>query len=431
MPFPPQSYDAPASAATSMANLVRLLLVRSIATAGFLSALVYASSELSLLVPYSLLYGLLVLYLVVSVLVWFRTRFSIPVTHLEFFVHLLFDMTWLGIFLYWSGGANNPFISYLLVPITIAAATLPWVYAGALTLVGLASYTLLLFYHVSIVELHPQHRGHSDSLLNLHIIGMWVNFVVSALLVSVFVFRMAHALKESDQRLAQKREEDMRNEQLLGLATFAAGTAHELATPLNTMTLLLKEIKQEATGSDQLVEDLKLMDTQVSHCKKILESLVKTAEENQVGSTLSVPLNDFVEELKKHWQLLKPGITTEFRVVGEGDPPMIQIDATVMQAVINLLNNAAEVSERIEVAVGWEQSHAILNIRDYGPGFDKNVLAEIGKPYVSTKGKGWGVGLFLSHASLNRIGGSVEIGNHESGGAFCSVKIPRSDEQND
>lgn len=424
------SYDAPSSAATSMANLGRLLLVRAIATAGFVAALAYASSKLSLLVPYTLLYGLLLVYLVVSLMVWMRTRLSFPVTHPEFFTHLLFDMVWLGFFLYWSGGANNPFISYLLVPITIAAATLPWIYAGMLTVVGLVAYTLLLFYHVSIVELHPHHGGHNESVFNLHIIGMWVNFLVSALLISVFVFRMANALKESDQRLAQKREEDLRNEQLLGLATFAAGTAHELATPLNTMTLLLKEMKQDATQSDQFLKDIHLMDSQVSHCKKILESLVKTAEENQVGSTLSVPLEEFIEELKKHWQLIVPDTDTDFQVNGEGDYPLIQVDATVMQAVINLLNNAAEVSHKIIVSIDWSQSYVSLNIRDFGPGFDKSILAELGKPFVSTKGKGWGVGLFLSHASLNRVGGSVEIGNHEEGGAFCAVKIPRSGQSN-
>ena len=410
---------------TARENLFRLVLIRTIVTVVMGMALLYASQELTILLPYQLLAGLVFFLTFVNVLGWWRTRWTIPVTEVEYFAHLVFDLIWLSLFLYWSGGASNPFVSYFLVPITIAAATLPWFYTGLLTVAAIIAYTLLLFFHVSIVELHPHHHGSApQSPVNLHVVGMWLNFVVSALLISVFVVRMANALKDRNKKLAEKREEDLRNEQIIGLATFAAGTAHELGTPLNTITLLVKEmIADHGNGDSQLAKDLTLLESQSGHCKKILQSLVRAAEESRVGSAQTDSLDAFINELKNQWQLLRPGIGTSFNYLRTDQFPSVHLDLTLIQAIINLLNNAADVSNKVEVAIDWDEIYLIINIRDFGPGLPSEIIEDLGKPFVSTKGKGLGVGLFLTHATINRFGGDVELKNHPEQGAICRVRL--------
>lgn len=144
--------------------------------------------------------------------------------------------------LYYSGGSTNPFVSYYLVPLTIAAATLPWIYSMVLSGLALTGYTLLLiWYH----PLHLQAVQHEAMLINLHLFGMWLNFALSAAFITFFVVKMSEALRWQAHMQAERREESMRDQQLLAVATQAAGAAHELGTPLATMSVLLNELRQE------------------------------------------------------------------------------------------------------------------------------------------------------------------------------------------
>ncbi len=151
--------------------------------------------------------------------------------------------------LYLNGGATNPFVSLYLVPLAISAATLSVRFTVALAAFCLVAYSLLMFYYHPLQILSPNHEmvlnseHHTMHMtdgnpVNWHVVGMWLNFVLSTLLISYFVLRMARALRAQDAELSAIREKQLRDEQLLGIATLAAGTLHELGTPLATMTLL-------------------------------------------------------------------------------------------------------------------------------------------------------------------------------------------------
>jgi two-component system sensor histidine kinase RegB len=81
---------------------------------------------------------------IVCLLTAIRLRTSWPVTELEYAVQLAFDLFIHSALLYFSGGSTNPFVSYYLVPLTIAAVTLPWRYSLILSGIALALYTLML-----------------------------------------------------------------------------------------------------------------------------------------------------------------------------------------------------------------------------------------------------------------------------------------------
>lgn len=104
-------------------------------------------------------------------------------------------------------------MSYLLVPICISAAILPWRFTWIITALCFCTYILLLFFHVNLPIFEMTHNHNSN--LSWHILGMWFNFFISAILITYFVVKMANTLRQQDEQLNSWREDELRNEQLV------------------------------------------------------------------------------------------------------------------------------------------------------------------------------------------------------------------------
>ena len=371
----------------------------------------------------------------------------------ELLAQLLVDVAALALLLYFAGGSANPFVSLFLVPITIAATTLParhaWFMAGATTL----AYTFLMFWNLPLpppqgemAELDtllarasgvaPEHAGHASGFA-LHVLGMWLNFVVSAVVVALFLTRMAAALKVREKAA---REAALRNEQILALGTLAAGAAHKLGTPLATMAVVLREAELTHGGNPELQEDLALLRTQVDECKKILSQTLASAGQARDDASAQLPLDAYLERLLEEWQLIRPRVTIQAALDGTRPAPSVATDRTLEQALLNLLDNAADASpDGLEFLAQWDQSQLTINILDCGPGIDRDVASRIGEAFFSTKQNttegpgskdstsgGLGIGFFLSNATLERFGGRVELTPRETGGTCTRVTLPLS-----
>ncbi|MCB1687325.1 MAG: HAMP domain-containing histidine kinase [Halioglobus sp.] len=340
----------------------------------------------------------------------------------------------LTLVLYLYGGATNPFVSLYLVPVAISAATFSIRFTLSLATFCLLAYSLLMFYYEPMQLLSPGHEMTSggdlhsmhtseENQINWHIIGMWINFVLSTLLITYFVLRMAKALGRRNAELAAIREQQLRDEQLLGIATLAAGTLHELATPLATMTLLTEELKNSAGSHPDIVEDVDLLAQQLARCKLSLQNLTQAAEQSS-DQLQRVAIQEYLNKVLTHWHLLKPKVPLVNRTGSiEG---FIRVDSTFEQAIINLLNNAAEASPAdlgISVQANKKADLLTIHIRDHGPGIDISA-GKLGKPFVSTRGEGRGLGLFLSNATIERLGGDVMLQPHSDGGTLTTITLP-------
>ena len=383
-------------------NLVRLTLIRGIAWTGFLISIIVGTEVLKIHLLAVPLIMIIIVMAALNMLTWWRLGRPYPVTDPEYLFHLLADVIGLSLFFYYSGGANNPFISYFLVPLTISAATLPWIFTWIIAAAVLSAYTFLMQFYIRVPEL--SHGGHG---INLHLLGMWLNFLLSTGLITTFVFKMAHTLRQRDKLLGDMREKVLRDEQILAVATQAAGTAHELGTPLSTLAVMLKEISRDYPDDPLLQEDLALMRDQVERCKHKLQLLTQQAEGDQVRPT---PLCDVITPVIDDWQVLRPEVKFSLNCADNKPQPLIERDKTLDQALLNLLNNAADVSpDRVDIQVDWNASEAIIRIRDYGPGIDPDIAGQLGEAFVSTKEEGMGIGLFLTHATINRFQGTVRL----------------------
>lgn len=395
---------------------------------GQIVALIYFTLISPIGLPASSIAMVLAVYAAVTAATWQRSRTQVPITDNEFFGHLLADILFFSLLLYFSGGASNPFISYYLIPISIAAITQPRRYSIFIAVAALGAYSLLLKYYMPISALAPSHH-HGGGDNSLHILGMWANFAISAGIIIYFISRMASALKIQQQEIALQREAQLRDEQLLAVGTLAAGTAHELGTPLNTMKLLVDEmIIDSADMSDpSLLDDLSLLNQQIDQCKTTLKQLLTTAEESQSNQLEVQSVKTYFVTVLERWQLMRPTLKTTIRYLDCPDSYAV-FHPTIAQSILNLLNNAADASATVDVEISWNSDTATIEIRDYGAGLDPEKMDSLGEAFVTDKADGLGLGLFLSQATLTRFGGSVSLQNVDAsdsqGGTLTRILLP-------
>ena len=404
-------------------NLRRLSVIRGVVLVGQLLALAFFTAINPIGLPANAIAVVLAIYASVTMAGWLRSRSTIPITEREFFIHLLADIFFFSALMYFSGGASNPFISYYLIPISIAAITLPRHYSIVTAAAALLSYSLLINYYVAIASIAPVAQaghGHHAESNNLHILGMWANFAISALIITYFISRMANTLKDQQQQIAEQREAQLRDEQLLAVGTLAAGTAHELGTPLNTMKLLIDEMIADAQHSQ---DDLHLLNQQMALCKTTLKQLLTTAEQSQHKQLAAQPLHTYFSALLERWLLMRPTVKANIELA-DGEQSAC-FHPTIDQSIINLLNNAADASpDRVDINLSWNNDQAIICIRDYGPGLDASKIDQLGQAFVTDKADGVGLGLFLSRATLTRFGGEVRLQNSADGGTITEIILP-------
>jgi len=407
-------------------NMRRLAWVRIIALLGQLAGVLFAWSYLEASLSFeAILLVLMLMSLVIAGTLW-RLRFSWLVTDAEYFGQLLLDVAALTLLLYFSGGSTNPFISYYLVILTICAATLPWAYTWCMAGITCTAYSALLFYYQPLIlSGHDMAAMFHGRFFNLHVLGMWLTFLISALLITYFVVKMAQAIRQQETDLAAQRETTLHDEQLLAVATLAAGTAHELGTPLSTLSVLAGEMQQDYADNSELQEDLQLLQSQLQLCKQSMRLMVDKFSVDTQEQNIAQPVTDYIDEQLERWRLMRPDAHDHYQLMSEAPEPALVVDETMGQAIMNLLNNAADASpERIDIELHWDQKNMQLSIRDYGAGIAPELAEKLGKPFVSTKRKGLGLGLYLSHATVRRFNGQLTQYNHDEGGTLTELQLP-------
>jgi len=254
---------------------------------------------------------------------------------------------------------------------------------------------------------------------------MWLSFALAAVLITFFVAAMAGALRRQEELRARRREEGLRDQQLLAIATQAAGAAHELGTPLATMSVLLKELRHDYP-EPSLQEDLKMLQEQVKQCKDTLQQLVRAAEIDRREELPEQSACDWLQSALNRWNLMRPEASYQYQCLGQGEPPLLKVPTDLNQALLSLLNNAADACpQQLEIRLNWDKNQIQLTIHDQGSGVSPAIAKQLGQPFVSSKGgKGFGIGLFLSRASISRAGGTLRLYPHPVAGTVTELNLP-------
>lgn len=404
-------------------NLRNLLLIRSIALlvqAGVLAYVMRSSGDTENL---SGVIASLTLMAAITVASLWRTSRSWPVADSEFLSQLLIDVLGWSALMYFTGGANNPFVSYFIVPVVIAAAVLPRAHTYLVAIASLLAYSALLKVYQPFPLFTPHAAMGHDEGISFHIVGMWFNFLFSVGLITYFVVRMASTLRKQEEIAGTQREDRLRNDQIMAVASLAAGTAHELGTPLSTMAVLVDEMLSDPSLSEQAQDDCRVLQDQIAHCKDTMGELSRTAELGSVEQTQREAIGIFTQRVLERWAVRRPGVQYTFDC--EENSPELDLDITLAQAVENLLNNAADAgSEKVALNIEWNALEVNITIRDWGHGLAPEVIANLGKPVIHANRSGLGIGLMLSQATVERYGGRVELRNCKDGGVLATLSLP-------
>ena len=373
------------------------------------------------LVPLGVVVGIELISNVACAL-WFKRRPPVHEWHLAAVMAL--DIGLLTGLLYFTGGPFNPFSFLYLVNIALAAVALhaQWTWM-------LVAFALLCFGLLPLLDYRELPLGELSAAehVGLHQQGTWVAFGVAAGFIVHFLWRVTGALAARERELNQARSEAAQKERLASLATMAAGAAHELATPLGTIALAAKELERQLDRGGQAADDVRLIREQVARCRLILDqmgggvgkSAEQTVESVSLGALFDEVLSGVRDAPPVHLEVAPSAAATRLRL-----PPR-----AVAQALRSLVTNAQDASpprQPVVVSAAIEDSALAVEVRDRGSGMPPEVLERVGEPFFTTKppGQGMGLGLFLTRAVVERLGGSLVIDSTPPDGTRARVVVP-------
>jgi two-component system sensor histidine kinase RegB len=339
---------------------------------------------------------------------------------------MILDVLVLSALLYESGGPFNPFSFLYLVQIALAAVVLPPRWTWLLVALSLACSAFLFVDHRQLVLPATTHDEH----MRWHLWGMWVAFGVAAAFIVYFLMRVLRSLAAREAELRTARAHVDRQERLASLATLAGGAAHELATPLSTIATVARELERRlgrdaAAADPDVLDDLRLLRSQVERCRAILDQMSAHAGESAGEGLAPTTLAELARAATVDLATRAP-VRVE---VGDDARAFALPPRALAQALRVLVANAqdaspdgAEVLLRASAAV----AELRLEVRDRGAGMAPEVLARVGEPFYTTKapGHGMGLGIFLSRAVIERLGGELSFESSPGGGTVARVRLP-------
>lgn len=417
---PPAPFDT-----TERDNMRQLVNLRWLAVCGQCATILFVRFGMGIrlpLVPMLSVVAALVLLNLVSL-----AQLSRRVTNSNsaLFASLLLDVAALTALLYQSGGATNPFISLYLLQVVMGAVLLEAWSSWVLVAITSAAFVLLVEVHVPLT-LPP--RFVSD-WGDLYIIGTLICFGLVAVLLVAFVTRINSNLRARDARLATMRQQAAEEDHIVRMGLLATGAAHELGTPLASLSVIVNDWRHAPAlmAQESFAEEISEMQVALARCKAIVTGILLAAGEARGENPTITSIKRFFDEVVAEWraQHSADAIVYDNRF---GVDMAIVADTAVKQVIWNVLDNAAEASgQPIALDVTRDGASLVLAVRDTGPGFTPEMLANLGKPYHSTRARlGSGLGLFLVVNAMRKLGGTVDARNRAEGGATVTITLPLS-----
>lgn len=419
--LPPSAARAEHSAGRK--NMLLLIQLRWIAVIGQITtiAIVTLGFGIQLQLPYMLeVLACLIAFNIASHLRWHERS---TVSNKELFFALLVDVASLTLQLYFSGGVTNPFAFVYLLQVILSAVLLEawstWIIVAITSacLAGLAAHANPLILP----------HDHSLRFFSLYVQGILICFVLNAVLLTVFITRIRRNFHAGDVELAALRQRAAEEEHIVRMGLLASGAAHELGTPLATVSVILGDWRRMpvVAANADLQQDIAEMEAQLQRCKSIVSGILLSAGEARGESSAQTTIVTFLDDLAAAWRASRPINIFLYENRIEHDLAVV-FDSTLKQTIFNLLDNALEASPQwLRLTASSNEDTLIIEVSDAGPGFLPEILANLGTPYQSTKNRvGGGLGLFLVMNVARTLGGTVTARNREEGGAVVQLSLP-------
>ncbi len=418
-------------------RLRTLVILRWIAIAGQIFAIAGSMLFFDLRIELGLAAATVSTSIVANLLSTFLYPRNRRLTEREASLMLLFDVLQLGLLLYITGGLNNPFAVLLLAPVTIAATVLHLRSTILLGVVAILLVSILSFFSLPLQNA----AGFVLRLPTLFLFGFWLALVTSIAFLSIYARQVTTEIHSMQDALVATQMALAREQKLTDLGGVVAATAHELGTPLATITLVASELMDELTDHDGLQEDAALIREQAHRCRDILHSMGQMGKEDR--HLLRALIQAVVLEAAEPHMARGKQVEISARHNGSGTPkqPTVNRGPEMVHGLRNLIQNAVDFAqEKVLIDISWNQEAITVRIVDDGFGFPQSMIGMIGDPFMRRRRRtsqsnrpgyeGMGLGLFIAKTLLERSGAVLTFANgggQEGGlGAIVVVEWPRA-----
>jgi two-component system sensor histidine kinase RegB len=406
-------------------NMLQLIHLRWLAVFGQIATIALVVGGFGIRLPVLSMAFVLAVLIAFNIASHLRWHEETKVSNRALFFAMLVDVAILTAQLYLSGGTSNPFIFLYLLQVILSAVLLEvWSTWLIVAISGLCLLGLSKFSHPLLLP-----SDNNGGMPELYIDGMIICFLLNAGLLVFFLTRISGNLKVRDVQLADARQRSTEEEHIVKMGLLASGAAHELGTPLATMSVILGDWRRmpEFSNNPDLIEDLSEMQRQLQRCKTTLSSILLSAGEARGESSVKTTINTFLNHLADDFRATRPVQTFIFENQIQEDVPVV-FDSALKQMICNVLDNALEASPAwLALTVSRDADVLVIVVSDTGPGFLPLILENLGQAYQSTKGRpGSGLGIYFVVNVVRKLGGSVIARNRQDGGAVVKIELPLS-----
>ena len=425
MPVNPQHRIEKGSSRLRLQTIVRL---RWIAVTGQVIAVLAIAFGLGFELPIKT--ALLIIALSAGLNLWLRNTF--PARHrlsAPFATSLLvYDVLQLAALLYVTGGIQNPFAFLIIAPVTVSAATQSMASTLIIGAVTLIAAGLLAFFHEPL----PWRGDQTFELPLLYRAGIWASIFCGLAFMGLYARRLAREARIMTDALAATEAVLAREQELHALDGLAAAAAHELGTPLATITVVAKELERSLPKDSSHAEEVGIIREQAQRCREILETLANRMNERDPLHA-HLPLTHLISEAVEPYRVFEKEFRIDAQpaagVTGEAaKEPVAERRPGVIHGLSNIVENAADFARsRVDIASEWTEDRVTITIADDGPGIAQALLGTLGEPYVTTRplsgpqqdasegmhSGGMGLGFFIAKTLLERSGAELELANRE------------------
>ena len=339
---------------------------------------------------------------------------------------LAFDIAELAVLLFFTGGLQNPFAFLFLGPVLISATALPPRMTLMLGGFAVACATVLIFVHQPL----PWENEPPLELPEVYVMGMWLSILLAIAFIGLHAWQVTEEARQLADALAATELVLAREQHLSQLDGLAAAAAHELGTPLATITLIAKELQLAIKPDSEHAHDVRLLNEQTKRCRAILARLTELSSGHPFDR---MKLSSLIEEVVAPHRNF--GIAIEVALAaGEATEPVGERNPAILYGLGNLLENAVDFAHaQVEVAAAWSADEVAVTIIDDGPGFAPEIMDRIGEPYVTDRRRespdldseatGLGLGFFIAKTLLERSGATLDFANRAFPERGATVRV--------
>ena len=401
-----------------LSNLVK---TRWIAIFGQLFTIFLVFYYFKINIPINACLSIVFISSLINIYSFFTNKIKNYLSDKEAFYFLSFDTIQLGVLLYLTGGIYNPFSLLLIAPLIISASYLPKVYSIYLLCL---SISIVLLINSSYI---PINWNEDFKVPTFFKYGLTFALIISLIFIFIYTYSFADSSRKISQALSDTRAALANQKKLSEIGSLSAAAVHELSTPLNTIFLILNDLRQDKNVKNliHIKEEIKLLKSQADRCRNILLTLSKNPEnlkdnffdKTYMSNLIKINFDKFNDQ----------NIKLNISIISKKDEPQILSKDELAYAIGNIIQNSIQYSKKIvNVEISWNLKQFILIINDDGNGFTNDILEKIGKPYISNKKKGMGLGIFISKNLIENIGGFIAFKNNLNGGGMVEIRINRA-----